>query len=96
MAEDRGVEPHPISQNPVFKAGRRTNPAALSSITLVANGGLEPPTHALSRHCSTPELIGQKLGTERRDRTAHAQIFNLSLYQLSYLGIIFFGVTTGN
>jgi hypothetical protein len=28
---------------------------------LVANGGLEPPTHALSRHCSTPELIGQKL-----------------------------------
>jgi len=32
MAEDGGVEPHPISENPVFKAGRRTNPAASSSI----------------------------------------------------------------
>ena len=28
---------------------------------LVASGGLEPPTHALSRRCSTPELTGQKL-----------------------------------
>ena len=27
---------------------------------LVASGGLEPPTHALSRRCSTPELTGQK------------------------------------
>ena len=41
MAEDRGVEPHPISQNPVFKAGRRTNPAALSSITLVLRTRIE-------------------------------------------------------
>ncbi len=31
MAESRGVEPHPISENPVFKAGRRTNAAALLS-----------------------------------------------------------------
>ena len=29
MAGSRGVEPHPVSENPVFKAGRRTNPAAL-------------------------------------------------------------------
>ena len=60
MAEGRGVEPHPISENLVFKASRRTNPAALPS---------------------------NILGTKRRDRTAHAQIFSLSLYQLSYLGI---------
>jgi len=33
MAESGGVEPHPISENPVFKAGRRTNaPASLSMI----------------------------------------------------------------
>jgi hypothetical protein len=34
LAESRGVEPHPISENPVFKAGRRTNPAALLSVFL--------------------------------------------------------------
>jgi len=32
LAESRGVEPHPISENPVFKAGRSTNTAASSSI----------------------------------------------------------------
>ena len=32
MAEDGGVEPHPISENLVFKASRRTIPAASSSI----------------------------------------------------------------
>jgi len=58
MAEDRGVEPHPISQNPVFKAGRRTNPAALSSITLVPNSEFESLTYRLSSKCSTAELIG--------------------------------------
>jgi len=31
LAEDGGVEPHPISENPVFKAGRRTNAPASSS-----------------------------------------------------------------
>jgi hypothetical protein len=58
MAEDRGVEPHPISQNPVFKAGRRTNPAALSSITLVPDSGNDPLAYRLSSDCSTSELIG--------------------------------------
>ncbi len=29
MAGGRGVEPHPVSENLVFKASRRTNPAAL-------------------------------------------------------------------
>ena len=29
MAVSRGVEPHPVSENLVFKASRRTNPAAL-------------------------------------------------------------------
>ena len=43
MAEDGGVEPHPISENPVFKAGRRTNPAASSSIFFLAGTlGIEP------------------------------------------------------
>ena len=42
LAESRGVEPHPISENPVFKAGRRTNPAALLSINLVEPEGIEP------------------------------------------------------
>ena len=32
LAEVRGVEPHPISENLVFKASRRTIPAALTSI----------------------------------------------------------------
>ena len=32
MAEDGGVEPHPISENLVFKASRRTIPAASSSV----------------------------------------------------------------
>jgi hypothetical protein len=32
LAESRGVEPHPISENLVFKASRRTIPAALLSI----------------------------------------------------------------
>ena len=36
LAEDRGVEPHPISENLVFKASRRTIPAALSSIVFLA------------------------------------------------------------
>ena len=31
LAESRGVEPHPISENLVFKASRRTIPAALLS-----------------------------------------------------------------
>jgi hypothetical protein len=96
MAEDGGVEPHPISQNPVFKAGRSTNTAASSSVTLVPDSGNDPLAYRLSSDCSTSELIGNIFGTKRRDRTAHAQIFSLSLYQLSYLGIIFFGVTTGN
>ena len=32
MAESRGVEPHPLSENPVFKAGRGTNSPALLSM----------------------------------------------------------------
>lgn len=32
LAVSRGIEPHPISENPVFKAGRRTIPAALLTI----------------------------------------------------------------
>ena len=69
MAEDRGVEPHPISENPVFKAGRRTNPAALSSITLVPNSGNDPLAYRLSSDCSTSELIGNIFGAACRNRT---------------------------
>ena len=51
LAESRGVEPHPISENLVFKASRRTIPAALLS-----NSGGECgirthvpfPTHSLA------------------------------------------------
>ena len=46
MAEDGGVEPHPISQNLVFKASRRTTPAASSSY-LVDSKGIEPLTFAV-------------------------------------------------
>lgn len=42
MADSRGVEPHPISENRVFKARRRTNPAALLSIFLVGVVGVKP------------------------------------------------------
>ena len=41
MAEDGGVEPHPISENLVFKASRGTNPTALLS-NLVEEDGFEP------------------------------------------------------
>jgi hypothetical protein len=61
MAEDGGVEPHPISQNPVFKAGRSTNTAASSSVTLVPNSEFESLTYRLSSECSTAELIGNNL-----------------------------------
>ena len=50
LAEDGGVEPHPISENLVFKASRRTIPAASSSINhiethylvLTSSVGLSP------------------------------------------------------
>jgi hypothetical protein len=61
MAEDGGVEPHPISQNPVFKAGRSTNTAASSSVTLVPDSGNDPLAYRLSSDCSTSELIGNIL-----------------------------------
>ena len=35
-------------------------------------------------------------GTKRRDRTAHAQIFNLPLYRLSYPGIVWYGWRDSN
>ena len=71
MAEDRGVEPHPISQNPVFKAGRRTNPAALSSISLVPNSEFESLTYRLSSECSTAELIGNNWYRETGSNRPH-------------------------
>jgi len=42
LAESGGVEPHPISGNPVFKAGRRTNAPASLSYYLAYPLGLEP------------------------------------------------------
>ena len=69
MAEDGGVEPHPISENPVFKAGRSTNTAASSSITLVPDSEFESLTYRLSSECSTTELIGNIFGAACRNRT---------------------------
>ena len=61
MAEDGGVEPHPISENLVFKASRRTNAPALLSISLVPDSGNDPLAYRLSSDCSTSELIGNIL-----------------------------------
>ena len=47
LADSRGVEPHPISENRVFKARRRTNPAALLSIKLAGHERLELPRTVL-------------------------------------------------
>ena len=54
LVDRRGIEPRlKACKAPVL-------PLSLPAQNLVANGGLEPPTHALSRRCSTPELTGQK------------------------------------
>ena len=52
MAEGRGVEPHPISENLVFKASRRTIPAALLSVCLVDRKRIE----LLPETCKAPVL----------------------------------------
>ena len=57
MAEDRGVEPHPISENLVFKASRRTNPAALLSVYMVPDVWFEQTTYRLQGDCTTAVLI---------------------------------------
>ena len=54
LAESRGVEPHPISENLVFKASRRTIPAALLSINLVSLPGFEPGPHD-PKSCTQPD-----------------------------------------
>ena len=52
MAEDGGVEPHPISENLVFKASRRTIPAALPSLFGIP-GGTRTPTNGFGdRHAA--------------------------------------------
>ena len=61
MAEDRGVEPHPISENLVFKASRGTNPTASSSKKVVGIVGFEPTTswsqtRRTTRLCYTPNV----------------------------------------
>ena len=53
MVDRKGLEPF----SPTCKAG--IIPRILTAQNLVANGGFEPPTYALSRRRSTPELIGQ-------------------------------------
>ena len=52
LAEDGGVEPHPISENLVFKASRRTIPAASSSINHIE-------THWLARLLLTFRWMSQ-------------------------------------
>ncbi len=65
MAEDGGVEPHPISENLVFKASRRTNPAASSSfILLVQPVGIEPTSEALQAPAMTTSA-----------KVAHGQVY---------------------
>ena len=53
MVDRRGIEPRlKACKAPVL-------PLSLPAQNLVANGGFEPPTPALSALCSTPELTGQ-------------------------------------
>ena len=61
LAESRGVEPHPISENLVFKASRGTNPTASSSKKVVGIVGFEPTTswsqtRRTTRLCYTPNV----------------------------------------
>ena len=49
MVEDGGVELHPISENLVFKASRRTIPAALSSMIVGTQGRTRTDTILLLR-----------------------------------------------
>ena len=60
MAEDGGVEPHPISENPVFKAGRRTNPAASSSIFFGRGYKNRTCTKRFKVSCATTTQIPNK------------------------------------
>ena len=69
LAESRGVEPHPISENLVFKASRRTNPAALLSVYMVPDVWFEQTTYRLQGECSTTELIGLGIPQETRTLT---------------------------
>ena len=69
LAESRGVEPHPISENPVFKAGRRTNAAALLSITLVDQRGIEPRTPACKAGVF-PIIPSAHIGLGGKNRTS--------------------------
>ena len=52
LAESGGVEPHPISENPVFKAGRRTNAPASLSYYLASRVSLELTTPGFGDQCS--------------------------------------------
>ena len=61
LEDSGGIEPHPtLHQNPVFKAGRRTNPAASLSILFLAEDiGFEPmggckATVCLANRCHKP------------------------------------------
>ena len=58
MAEGGGVEPHPISENLVFKASRRTIPAASPTIYLVHPRGIEPRSTVLQTAAMTTSAKG--------------------------------------
>ena len=49
--------------------------------------GLEPPTLGLLDPCSTKLSYQSCCSAHARDRTKDLQIFSLTLYQLSYMGV---------
>ena len=57
LAVGRRVELHPISENRVFKARRRTIPAALPTLSMVPDVWFEQTTYRLQGDCTTAVLI---------------------------------------
>ena len=78
MAEARGVEPHPISRNLVFKASRRTNPAALTS---------KKENHSVRYHNLSGCGRVIVFGAGKEARTPDIYLGKVVLYQLSYARI---------
>ena len=61
MAGGRGVEPHPISENLVFKASRRTIPAALppTVYSLAVSASCARAVCSFSNRCATSSEVIQ-------------------------------------
>ena len=88
MAEDGGVEPHPISRNLVFKASRGTNPTASSPIIVGTQGRTRTDTILLLRETPHTNWATWAFGAANRVRTGDIYLGKVVLYQLSYSRIL--------